>query len=177
MGDVLPLVAMLAWLATAAIGCYGVHHYQHRLGRTVTADSSAQIVVIIPVRGVPDNLPALWQGLLAQTYAPWRLVFAVESRTDPAFAALSRLATTGRLPVEIIVAGRATDTGQKVHNQLAALATLRPEDGMILFADADIVPPPRLAGAGRAGPWRSDRGGRLGLSLADAEAGQSRDPC
>ncbi len=40
-----------------------------------------------------------------------------------------------------MIAGAATDTGQKVHNLLSALTRLRPEDRIVVFADADIIPP------------------------------------
>jgi hypothetical protein len=140
---VLLLIPMLVWVGVAAFSCYCVYRYQLGIGRIVTTESTARVAIIIPMRGVPDTLDALWRGLRAQLYGSWRLIFVVESKADPAFAALSRLAADGGegLPVEILIAGRATDTGQKVHNQLAALKTLRPDDRIIAFADADIVPP------------------------------------
>ncbi len=47
---------------------------------------------------------------------------------------------TGGLPVEIVIAGPTEKCAQKVHNLVAALKTLRPDDQVIVFADADIVP-------------------------------------
>jgi hypothetical protein len=137
------LAALAVWLSVAALACFGVWHYQRGLGRKVEMTTGPSAVVILPVRGVPPALDALWAALRAQDYAPWRLIFAVESRVDPAFAALSRLLSDGAAPAaEIVVAGLATDTGQKVHNQLAALARLQLHDAVVVFADADIVPAP-----------------------------------
>jgi ceramide glucosyltransferase len=142
--DVLRLALMAAWVGVAAFGCYCVYFYQDKLGRTVRVEHPVAAVVIIPVRGVSNDLRALWVRLCAQAYRPWRLIFAVESEADPAFAVLSALtASPGGAPqVEIVVAGLATDSGQKVHNLLAALACSRSDDRIIVFADADIEPPP-----------------------------------
>jgi hypothetical protein len=135
------LGALVAWLLVAALACFGVWHYQRGLGREIETTTGPSAVVILPVRGVPPVLDALWAALQAQDYAPWRLIFAVESRDDPAFAALSRLVSDDHAPAtEIVVAGLASDTGQKVHNQLAALGRLQPQDDIVVFADADIVP-------------------------------------
>jgi hypothetical protein len=41
---------------------------------------------------------------------------------------------------DCVIAGPASMRGQKVQNLLAALATLTPQDRVVVFADADIVP-------------------------------------
>lgn len=137
--DHLLLVPLLAWLAVAAISCFGVYHSQ-RDRRPIVSRGGPPAVLIIPIRGVPPRLAELWQGIQAQTYRPFRVIFAVESAADPAHAALMSLPDGP--PVEIVVAGATTQRGQKVHNTLAALRTLRPDDAIIVFADADIVPAP-----------------------------------
>lgn len=95
-------------------------------------------VIIIPVRGVPAHLNDFWRGICSQKFGPFRIAFAVESVSDTAYAALQAL--TGGPEKEIVVAGSAVDRGQKVHNQLAALRTLRPSNSVVVLADADIVP-------------------------------------
>src|SRR5262249_11458376 len=42
--------------------------------------------------------------------------------------------------VEIVVSGIATDRGQKVHNQLAAVERITPADEVLAFVDADACP-------------------------------------
>ena len=137
------LVALAAWLACSGVACVAVFFYQRGLGRKVEPYVASPAVIIIPIRGATENLEALWAALCSQTYHPWRLVLVVESQLDPACGALGRLtaqARTGQPPTEIVVAGLATGSAQKVHNQLAALAALRPDDAVVVFADADIVP-------------------------------------
>ena len=132
------LVVFAGWLVIAAVACLCAFNCQFDPPPIETGYQPATMV-IIPVRGVPEHLDAFWRGIRSQIYRPFRLVFAVESTEDPAYAALQVL--TNGPPTEIVVAGAADRRGQKVHNLLAALRTLRPDDAAIVFADADIVPP------------------------------------
>src|SRR5262245_18095653 len=122
----------------AALGCCFVANYLWWVGPVHQTDYCPDVLLIIPVRGVPNTLSELCRSLCQQTYRPYRVVFAVESTSDPAYAALQSLA--GGPPIEIVVAGPALKRGQKVQNLLAALDTVRPTDSVIVFADADIVP-------------------------------------
>src|SRR5262245_21902859 len=135
--DSLVLAAFAGWLSVAAVACLCAFNCQLDPPPIETGYQPAT-VVIIPVRGVPEHLNALWRGICAQIYRPFRIVFAVESVADPAYAALQSLADGP--PTEIIVAGTTSCRGQKVHNLLAALRTLRSSDAAVVFADADLVP-------------------------------------
>jgi cellulose synthase/poly-beta-1,6-N-acetylglucosamine synthase-like glycosyltransferase len=66
------------------------------------------------------------------------VIFAIESAQDPAYTRLRKL--TGGPPVEVVIAGESIRRGQKIHNMLAALARLEPNDAIVVFADADIAP-------------------------------------
>lgn len=135
-GD-LTIILLAAWLLVAAVACYSAYRTQ-RDRPPVAIGPIEPTVLIIPVRGIPTRLREMWRGICAQSYRPARVIFAVESMDDPAHAALGTLA--GGPPVEIVVAGPATQRGQKIHNTLAALARLEPSDAIVVFADADIAP-------------------------------------
>jgi hypothetical protein len=65
----------------------------------------------------------------------------VESEDDPVVLLLQQL--THPLPqgkCEIVIAGRATNRGQKIHNQLAAVAHTTEADEVLVFMDADAHP-------------------------------------
>ncbi|MFL6814587.1 MAG: glycosyltransferase [Bradyrhizobium sp.] len=135
-GDPL-IVPLVAWLIVSAVACFGVYIAQRK--RSPASISKVEpTLLIIPVRGVPPYLPELWRGICAQTHRPTRVIFAVESAQDPAYAQLRKL--NGGPPVEVVVAGEATRSGQKIHNMLAGLARLDPTDAIVVFADADIAP-------------------------------------
>jgi len=135
-GDLL-IVPLAAWLIVSAVACFGVYIAQ-RERPPVSVGAVEPTVLIIPVRGIPPHLPELWRGLCVQTHRPARVIFAVESAQDPAYARLRKL--SGGPPVEVVVAGKANRRGQKIHNMLAALGHLEPNDAIVIFADADIAP-------------------------------------
>lgn len=138
------LVLWTLWLLISALSCFGAYYYGRWLGRRKPFNKTPFVAVIIPIRGVPESLPDLWEALCAQTYKNWRLIFSLEAKTDPAYTALSKLIAKSRpvSSVEIVIAGLATDTCQLNHNHLAAVGTLRPSDEIVVFSVSDIVPPP-----------------------------------
>jgi hypothetical protein len=131
------IIPLASWLVVAALSCFGVYITQ-RQRPPVSLDEIERIVLIIPVRGRSPHLDALWHGICAQTYRPARVIFAVESLDDPACPALHAL--SGGPPTEIVIAGMASERGQKIHNMLAALSRLEPTDAIVVFADVDIAP-------------------------------------
>jgi hypothetical protein len=132
------ILPLLLWIVVAALACFGVYRAQKPRQPVAAGWVHDPAVVIIPFGRMPSHLDALWQGLSSQSYRPFRVVFVVESTADPAHAALKNL--VGGPPFEIVVAGSAERRGQKIHNMLAGLKQLRPDDATIVFADADFVP-------------------------------------
>ena len=136
--DLLVLLPLLGWLAVAALGCYGVYDCVKSLKPAPSVIWRPNILLIVPVRGAAPHVAALWQAIRSQQLAARRVVFALEDEADPAFAAIQALPPG---PVrDCVIAGPAVLRGQKVHNLLAALETLKPDDDVVVFADADIVP-------------------------------------
>ena len=62
--------------------------------------------------------------------------FIVESEDDPAYAALRNIGAKN-----ILVAGRATDCGQKVHNLAYAITHTSEPAGIYVFCDSDALFP------------------------------------
>lgn len=98
----------------------------------------ARVTLIMAVTGRSIDLARLWAAIRAQTLVPMRVVFAVESRDDPAHAALAALGEG----ITIHVAGEAASSSQKSHNLASALAAHDDGEAIIAFADADILPRP-----------------------------------
>ena len=100
--------------------------------------------VILPIKGVDQDTENNVRALLAQRYlGGYRLLFAVESADDPVVALLERVRreTSGTAThMEVVVAGLAATRGQKIHNQLAAVARTTAEDAVLVFMDADARP-------------------------------------
>lgn len=136
--EVLVLLPLLGWLAVAALGCYGVYDCVTSLKPAPPITWRPNILLIVPVRGTPPSFAALWEAIRSQELAPRRVVFALEDESDPAFAAIQ--AFPPGPDRDCVMAGPTVMRGQKVHNLLTALKTLEPDDGVVVFADADIVP-------------------------------------
>jgi ceramide glucosyltransferase len=86
--------------------------------------------------GLKDNLRPLFQ----QDHSDYRLVLIVESTEDPACEPIGQLMLEyPQIRSQLIVAGKAKTSGQKVHNLLVATADL--DDVEILaFVDSDARP-------------------------------------
>jgi hypothetical protein len=130
-----------AWILTALLASFGVIRYRLSVRSLSAVADPPSAAVIVAIKGVSARLPDFLDALLGQTYPHYRIVFAVEAQSDPAFAALEFLARDADGRIELVIAGIASERAQKVHNLLAALAALQPQDGIVVFADADIVPP------------------------------------
>jgi ceramide glucosyltransferase len=101
-------------------------------------DYQPRVALILPIKDVDEDTVENIKALLHQNYTDYRLLCAVESEDDPVVAVLEELARedgTGRL--EIVIAGMAMDRGQKIHNQLAAVAQTTEQDEILAFVDAD----------------------------------------
>ena len=103
---------------------------------------SGKATLLMALTGPATGLLRLLKTIEEQTLKPRRLVIAIESPEDPAFLAAKRAIQTCTFPAEIVIAGPAKRAAQKCTNLLAAMARLDANDDVIVFLDADIVPPP-----------------------------------
>ncbi len=132
---------LIAWMLFAALSTYAVFVYWRNVACKFDALEAEGVAVIIPIKGGRGQDDARSRFLAScmnqRRVGSYRLIFAVESATDPAAADIAELAARDAR-VSLIVAGRASKRGQKVHNQVTALETLSPDDRYVVFADADV---------------------------------------
>ncbi|MDQ0504879.1 glycosyltransferase [Xanthobacter agilis] len=100
----------------------------------------ARVSVILPLTGAVPQLGELVRLLAEQTLPPRRLIISVESEDDPACGAARTMVQDAPFPIEVVVAGPATDQAQKCHNQQVALDQIDVNDDMIALMDGDIRP-------------------------------------
>jgi ceramide glucosyltransferase len=148
--DVVAVSFLFIWVAAWLLATWGVRVAQRfgvRLPRhfhrpmTIRGKTWPRVAVILPLKGVDGDTAANVESLLKQDYPEYRLIFAVESGEDPVVGLLKGYAE-GDSRVEIVVAGAADCRGQKVHNQLAAVARTTERDDVLAFMDADARPNP-----------------------------------
>lgn len=135
-------LVLAAWMAQAVAATLGCALYLRLLRRPQPRpDAAPPVLVAVPVRG-SAGLEAFLSALAAQDYPDWRVVFAVEDSSDPAFPLLVRFAAARPSRASVVEAGAASARAQKVQNLLAALPALRPGDAALVTLDADTLPPP-----------------------------------
>ena len=121
-----------------------VRYLQKELA-TELGDYSPFVTVFVPCRGLDPGLKQNVLSLFAQDYPAYEIIFVSDSANDPAFAVIEEARhsfkkQTGPV-ISTIVAGEASDSGQKVHNLRAAMRAAHPASEAFVFADTDARPP------------------------------------
>ena len=96
-----------------------------------------RVAVFCPCKGTDPEFEKNIRSILDQDYSDYEAHFIVESSNDPAYTVLRSLGVTN-----IVVAGRATDRGQKVHNLAHGVTHAGATAGIYVFCDADARFPP-----------------------------------
>jgi ceramide glucosyltransferase len=100
--------------------------------------------VFVPCRGVDDGLKENILSLFAQDYPAFEIIFVSDSADDPAFAVIEEARQSFRKQtgpvISTIVAGPASDSGQKVHNLRNAINAAHPQSEVFVFTDTDARP-------------------------------------
>lgn len=133
---------LLPWAVIVVFSTISAWRYGWGLPRREISDHRPPVAVIVAVKGVSPETRAFFKKLLAQAYGDFRIIAAVESREDPAFALITQVAQDAPRDITLTVAGNVMDGGQKVANLLAALEKLDPRDEIVIFTDADTLPHP-----------------------------------
>lgn len=147
MLEIALLLLWVAWSAQAILSAMQVRKFWRRLNRNRRRAYDRYrppAAVVVPFKGLEDNLEDNLRSLCEQDYPDYRVVLVVESEQDPAYPALVQASAACTKPVDIVVAGLAdAHEGQKVHNLRAAMEHLQQQDAgeaAWVFADSDAVP-------------------------------------
>lgn len=100
--------------------------------------------VFVPCRGIEQGLRANLSALFLQHYPAYELVFITDGADDAAHAVAEGLAREfeGQTVAlaRFVIAGRAVESGQKVHNLRAAIAEADSASEVFVFVDTDARP-------------------------------------
>lgn len=139
---ILYLVVAAAALAQAAL--FTLHVFENRRfarGRRKGASNLHPIgraAVFAPCKGGDVELAKNLGMLLDQDYSDYEVNFIVESADDPAYPIIRQaIATYPTVAARIHLVGRATDSGQKVHNLYCATERLGASIRYLAFIDSD----------------------------------------
>ena len=135
-------ILVIAWIAIAILNTLSAWRYTWGLPRSEIPGSTPPAAVIVAVKNASDVSRAFFDRLRHQAYPDYRIIAAVESEEDPAFAMLTEVAKRPGAPLRTVVAGQSGRCGQKVWNLLAALDAIEDRDEIVAFVDADTMPAP-----------------------------------
>ena len=98
--------------------------------------------VIVPCRGVEDGLAANLSSLFRQSYPAYEIIFVTDNEKDPSLQVIQDIIQeqTDGVSRSVLIAGAATDSGQKVHNLRAAVAQIDQRSEVLVFVDSDARP-------------------------------------
>jgi len=135
----------------------------HQQRGTPSEQGTARVNLIVPCKGVAQDTRRRLQAFFFQDHPNFRISFAVESSTDPVVQIIRELQKECRfVESSIVVAGRTTQRGQKVHNLLAAIEKLRIDVDVLAFADMDALVKPSWLRWLTIGVGREQVGARTG---------------
>lgn len=126
-------------------GIYYLRFFRRELAKPET-DFAPFASLIAPCRGVDQNLRENLTALFLQNYPNYEVIFAVDGENDEAVSVIKSLiyrrdaGTQSEIKTKIIVAGKATDSGQKVHNLRRAVLEVSGASEIFVFVDSDARP-------------------------------------
>jgi cellulose synthase/poly-beta-1,6-N-acetylglucosamine synthase-like glycosyltransferase len=110
-----------------------------------------KLSIILPCKGLDPGFKKNVDKLLSQEYfhssdkskTNFEVIFSVATAEDPAFnALLEAIDEHPAVQAKLIVAGVNSTRGQKINNQLAALAQVASDSEVLVFVDSDVVARP-----------------------------------
>src|SRR6185503_7474508 len=141
---------MVVYYFLAVVSCWfglqsllsGVRYaaYVRRETSRPLPDFQPFVSVIAPGRGLEPGLIDNLRPLLAQDYPSYEVLFVFDALDDPAIKIVDELKRTTAVPARTVIAGPATDCGQKVHNLRVAVMEIDPESELLVFVDTDARP-------------------------------------
>ncbi|MEQ1764325.1 MAG: glycosyltransferase, partial [Pyrinomonadaceae bacterium] len=115
------------------------------------------VAVIAPCKGLDEGLQENLSALLELDYPEYEVIFVVDDENDPAISVINELKQDTQdkqdgieitksnpvnplHPVKLVVAGRSTDSSQKVENIREAVTQADPRAEVFVFVDSDARP-------------------------------------
>ena len=132
------LALVACWIGIKSLmGGFRFAAYVRRETARPLPDFQPFVSVIAPSRGLEPGLAENLRPLLEQDYPHYEVLFVFDRADDPAARIVSHgFSQIGRT----IIAGPATDSGQKVHNLRVATAQVDPKSEVLVFVDTDARP-------------------------------------
>ena len=139
--------AIVIWLGILSLrGGLSFAAYVRRETARPLPDFTPFASVIAPCRGLEDGLRDNLAALFQQDYPAYEIVFVTDRAEDPSVRVVEEVIksedNSARVSARVVIAGKAIDCGQKVHNLRFALASVDARSEVFVFVDSDARPQP-----------------------------------
>jgi cellulose synthase/poly-beta-1,6-N-acetylglucosamine synthase-like glycosyltransferase len=99
-----------------------------------------RVALICPVKGAEPGLEQNISSLISFDYSDYEVFFTMASADDPARKIIERVTAASKHKINIVIAGRPKDCGEKVSNLIAAVEKAGSGFDVYVFADSDGRP-------------------------------------
>jgi len=96
--------------------------------------------IIVPCRGLDEDLGENLSALFRQNFPNYEIVFAVDDERDQAVSVIEKVSCENAKLTKTVVAGKAENESQKVHNLRRAVLEISGESEVLIFVDSDARP-------------------------------------
>lgn len=129
------LAAISCWIGIKSLrgGVRFTRYVRQETDRPLS-DYHPFVSVIAPTRGFEPGFVDNVKPLLEQDYPNYEVRFVFDDPRDPSLALVQALGA------QTVISGPAVDSGQKVHNLIAAVGEIDPWSEVIAFVDTDARP-------------------------------------
>ena len=135
------LAAVSCWFGIQSLlGGFRFAAYVRRETSSPLPDVHPFASVVVPGRGLESGLAENLRSLLAQDYPAYEVLFVFDREDDPAIEVVEALIKRSPVASKVVIAGPATDSGQKVHNLRVAVTRIDPKSEVLVFVDTDARP-------------------------------------
>ncbi len=96
--------------------------------------------IIAPCRGLDEDLQINLDALFQQNFPQFEILFVVDGEEDEAVKVIREISRKGANNAKLIIAGKAENEGQKVHNLRQAVLEVSEQSEIFVFVDSDARP-------------------------------------
>lgn len=137
---------IVVWLGIKSFqeGVRFLSYVHHEMNKSLP-DFTPFASIIAPCRGLDQGLKENLTALFLQDYPAYEIIFVTEDAHDPALNVIEELRKAfagkgGANSAHVVHAGKATESGQKVHNLIAAVGEVSEHSKVFIFVDTDAMP-------------------------------------
>jgi cellulose synthase/poly-beta-1,6-N-acetylglucosamine synthase-like glycosyltransferase len=124
-------------------GFYYLAHFRRELSKKQVS-YAPRATVIAPCRGLDYGFSENIAALFHQDYPSFEIIFVTDSAEDPSLAVVEdarrQFSGSGFPPSSARIAGKAVESGQKIHNLIDAVRVADAASEVFIFVDTDARP-------------------------------------